>query len=136
MGQVYINEVGDHVGQEVTVKGWLYNHRSSGRIRFLLVRDGSGIIQATVVKNEVPEEVFVGSDHISQESSLMSMAWYGKTREHRGDTNSPCATSPWCRKRRTTRLRPKSMEPDFSCNTVICGCVRHANARVCWCAPK
>jgi asparaginyl-tRNA synthetase len=71
MSQVYINEVADHLGQEVTVKGWLYNHRSSGRIRFLLVRDGSGIIQATVVKNEVPEEVFDRSDHIPQESALI-----------------------------------------------------------------
>lgn len=71
MSQVYINEVGNHVGQEVTVKGWLYNHRSSGRIRFLLVRDGSGMIQATVVKNEVPEDVFDRSDHIPQESALI-----------------------------------------------------------------
>ncbi len=71
MSQVYISEVGEHVGQEVTVKGWLYNHRSSGRIRFLLVRDGSGIIQATVVKTEVPEEVFDRSAHIPQESSLV-----------------------------------------------------------------
>ena len=47
-----IDKVGEFAGQPVTIRGWLYNKRSSGKIRFLLIRDGTGIIQAVVVKNQ------------------------------------------------------------------------------------
>ena len=43
MAWVYIDELGRHVGAEVTLKGWLYNRRSSGKIHFLLLRDGTGV---------------------------------------------------------------------------------------------
>ena len=50
MSHIYIRDVGAHGGEDVTIKGWLYHRRSSGRLRFLVVRDGTGIIQATVLK--------------------------------------------------------------------------------------
>ena len=56
--------------QEVLLKGWLYNKRSSGKIHFLQFRDGTGFIQAVVVKNEVPEEVFEVCKKLTQESSV------------------------------------------------------------------
>jgi asparaginyl-tRNA synthetase len=71
MPHVYIHDIGSHVDQHVTIKGWLQNRRSSGRLRFLVVRDGTGIIQATVFKGDVSETVFNISDHLPQESSLV-----------------------------------------------------------------
>ncbi len=55
---VYIEDLKNHVGEEVEIRGWLYNKRSSGKIKFLIIRDGTGFVQAVVVKSEVPEEVF------------------------------------------------------------------------------
>ncbi|EPZ45661.1 asparagine--tRNA ligase [Alicyclobacillus acidoterrestris] len=65
-----IARVGDFAGQAVTLEGWLYNKRSSGKIQFLQVRDGTGFIQCVAVKSEVGEEVFAACDALSQESSL------------------------------------------------------------------
>ena len=67
---IYIEEAPGHVGEEVLVRGWLYNIRSSGKIHFLLVRDGTGVIQAVVVKGEVPEEAFELAKRLTQESSI------------------------------------------------------------------
>ena len=57
-------------GMEVTLSGWLYNKRSSGKIMFLQIRDGSGFIQGVVVKKEVGEDVFSTCKNITQESSI------------------------------------------------------------------
>ena len=65
-----IAQVKDLVGQEVTIGCWLANKRSSGKIAFLQLRDGTGFIQGVIVKNEVPEEVFQLAKSIPQESSL------------------------------------------------------------------
>ena len=68
---VYIEEIGRHVGEEVTLRGWLYNKRSSGKIQFLMVRDGTGVIQAVASKAAVGEERFRALDALTQESSLI-----------------------------------------------------------------
>ncbi|AOY77252.1 asparagine--tRNA ligase [Clostridium formicaceticum] len=65
-----IEEINKHEGQEVLIKGWLYNKRSSGKIHFLQIRDGSAFIQGVVVKNEVEEEVFKICKELTQESSI------------------------------------------------------------------
>ncbi|MFC4768988.1 asparagine--tRNA ligase [Effusibacillus consociatus] len=65
-----IQNVGQFVGQEVVIEGWLWNKRSSGKIQFLQLRDGTGFIQGVVVKAEVPAEVFETSDRLTQESSV------------------------------------------------------------------
>lgn len=65
-----IEEINKHDGQEVLLRGWLYNKRSSGKIHFLQIRDGSGFIQGVVVKNEVQEEVFKACKDLTQESSM------------------------------------------------------------------
>ncbi len=57
-------------GKEVVIRGWLYAKRSSGKIHFLQVRDGTDTIQCVMGKNDVPEAVFLDADHLSQESSL------------------------------------------------------------------
>jgi asparaginyl-tRNA synthetase len=66
----YIQEIAQHEGQQVTIRGWLYNRRSSGKIHFLQIRDGSGFIQAVMSKAAVGEDVFRQADHLSQETSL------------------------------------------------------------------
>ena len=66
----YIQNLHEHVGEEVTVRGWLYNRTNKGKLRFLLVRDGTGTVQAVVFKGNVDSEVFEAVDHATQESSL------------------------------------------------------------------
>jgi len=68
--RVYIAEVSKHVEQEVAIYGWLYNKRSSGKLWFLLVRDGTGLIQAVAFKGNVGDDVFLKCEEITQESSL------------------------------------------------------------------
>src|SRR5713226_8860173 len=68
---VYIEDIGKHEGQEVTLKGWLHNRRSSGKIHFLIVRDGTGFIQAVMSKAAVGEGLFNMADHLSQETSIV-----------------------------------------------------------------
>jgi asparaginyl-tRNA synthetase len=67
----YIEDIGKHEGEEVTIKGWLHNRRSSGKIHFLILRDGSGFIQAVMSKAAVGDELFKTADHLSQETSLI-----------------------------------------------------------------
>ncbi|RMG69183.1 MAG: asparagine--tRNA ligase [Calditrichaeota bacterium] len=69
--RVYIEEIHQHVGEEVILAGWLSNKRSSGKIHFLLVRDGTNTIQCVVVKGECPDEVFEAYNQLSLESSLL-----------------------------------------------------------------
>ena len=71
MAHVYIEDIGRHEGEEVTIKGWLHNRRSSGKIHFLILRDGSGFIQGVMSKAAVGEEMFKAADHLSQETSLI-----------------------------------------------------------------
>src|SRR5438128_1317152 len=78
MTQTYINEIGKHVGQEVTLRGWVHNKRSSGKIQFLIVRDGTGYIQSVVVRNAVAPEIFTAADSLTHESSIEVT---GKVRE-------------------------------------------------------
>jgi asparaginyl-tRNA synthetase len=70
MIDVRIEDIGRHVGERVTVRGWLYHRRSSGKLHFLEVRDGTGIVQCVVFKGNVAPETFVLADHVQQESSL------------------------------------------------------------------
>jgi asparaginyl-tRNA synthetase len=67
---VYVSEVGKYEGQEVTVRGWLYNIRSSGKIIFPILRDGTGLLQTILVKNAVQPEVFEAARALTQESSV------------------------------------------------------------------
>jgi len=69
--QTYIREVAEHVGKEVVIKGWLYARTDKGRLQFLLVRDGSGVIQAVVFRGSVTPEVFQVASTLSQESSII-----------------------------------------------------------------
>src|SRR4051795_11431657 len=66
-----ISNIGEHEGQTVTIQGWLYNLRESGKLLFPQFRDGSGIIQGVVPKNAVSPEVFDAVKTLTQESSVI-----------------------------------------------------------------
>lgn len=68
---VYIEDVHRHVGEEITVKGWIYNRTDKGKLRFLWIRDGTGIIQAVVFQKNVPADMFAAADSVTQESSVI-----------------------------------------------------------------
>lgn len=68
---VYIDHIKDYVGQEVTIKGWLYNIRSAGKLMFPEIRDGSGLIQGVVSKKDVTEIVWEDFAKLTQESSII-----------------------------------------------------------------
>ncbi|HXV62166.1 MAG TPA: asparagine--tRNA ligase [Vicinamibacteria bacterium] len=69
-GQVYIEELSAHVGDSVTLRGWLHNRRSSGKLAFLIFRDGTGFMQAVLSKSDVSEEVWERSKTLTQESAI------------------------------------------------------------------
>src|SRR5689334_16084445 len=70
MAVVTVEGIGAHVGEAVTLRGWLALRRSSGKVHFLQVRDGTGTIQCVMGKRDVPEETFASADHLPQETSL------------------------------------------------------------------
>jgi asparaginyl-tRNA synthetase len=76
---VRIEKLADHVGETVKIQGWLYHKRSSGKLHFLEIRDGSGIVQGVVFKGNVTPEMFTAADHIAQESSIEVI---GSVKEH------------------------------------------------------
>ncbi|MFH1614677.1 MAG: asparagine--tRNA ligase [Planctomycetota bacterium] len=68
--KVIISQLKDYDGREVTLAGWLYNSRTSGKIIFFIIRDGTGLCQCVIEKGKVPAEVFDNLRHLGQESSL------------------------------------------------------------------
>ena len=83
MSIISIEEAGHHVGETVTIRGWLRSRRDSGKLHFLTLRDGSGDIQAVVSKKVVGEEQFAASAKLTQESSLII------TGQLRADSRAP-----------------------------------------------
>src|SRR6266571_5294963 len=81
--QTYINQLSDHVGEQVTLKGWLYNLRSSGKILFPQLRDGTGVVQCVVLKSSIQPELWEALKGLGQESALIVR---GKVRE---DSRAP-----------------------------------------------
>ena len=70
MAVTTIDEIGAYEGAEATLRGWVYNKRSSGKLQFILVRDGTGVIQCVAFKGNFSPEQFEALDRLTQESSL------------------------------------------------------------------
>src|SRR3954470_20979298 len=68
--RAYIADLKNHVGQTVVLNGWVYNHRSSGKIKFLLLRDGTGISQCVYFRGECEDKAFEEFEKLSQESAV------------------------------------------------------------------
>jgi asparaginyl-tRNA synthetase len=71
MTYAYIADIAGHEGQETTLRGWVYSKRSSGKLQFILLRDGTGVIQCVAFKGNFTPEQFDALDKITQESSLI-----------------------------------------------------------------
>lgn len=71
MKWVYIEDISAYKDQEVEIRGWVYNKRSSGKVRFLVLRDGTGILQGTISSSEKDSPLFEKFDKLTQESSLI-----------------------------------------------------------------
>src|SRR5690554_7904553 len=69
--RIYIEDIAEHVDQTVTLKGWLYNSRSSGKLHFLELRDGTGVMQAVLFKGDVSPELFDATGHLRQEPRVV-----------------------------------------------------------------
>ena len=80
---VYVKDIAQYEGQEVELRGWLYNKRSSGKLHFLQVRDGTGTIQCVVFRGDVSTETFALGQDLTQESSVIVQGTV------RADTRSP-----------------------------------------------
>ncbi|MEG0450732.1 MAG: asparagine--tRNA ligase [Lysinibacillus sp.] len=70
MKKITIQDMPKHIGETVKLGAWLANKRSSGKIAFLQLRDGSGFVQAVAVKEEVGEEIFALAKGLTQETSM------------------------------------------------------------------
>ncbi len=68
---IHISEIAQHIGQEVTLRGWLYNRTDKGKLQFLSVRDGTGIVQAVAFKKDMPEAAFALAQGLVQEASIV-----------------------------------------------------------------
>jgi asparaginyl-tRNA synthetase len=69
--QISIEKIADYVGQNVTIKGWLYNSTHKGKLMFLRLRDGSGMTQGVAFRPDVGDELFETLKGLGQESSLI-----------------------------------------------------------------
>jgi asparaginyl-tRNA synthetase len=69
--QARIEQISDHAGEEVSIRGWLHSRTDKGRLQFLLVRDGTGIIQCVAFQHEMSASAFAAAKAVTQESSLI-----------------------------------------------------------------
>ena len=81
MQREYVEDLSKMIGQEITLRGWLSNKRSSGKIKFLILRDGTGLCQCVVMKNAVDETSYALADELTQESTF---AITGKVQDAKG----------------------------------------------------
>jgi asparaginyl-tRNA synthetase len=71
MKWVYVEDIAAHKDQDVEIRGWVYNKTSMGKVRFILVRDGTGLIQATAFNKDENNPLFAAFDQLTQESSVI-----------------------------------------------------------------
>jgi asparaginyl-tRNA synthetase len=71
MVRTFIERLSEHIGEEVEIRGWLYNRRSKGKLQFLMIRDGSGIVQGVAFRGEIADEDFAAASSLTQESSVV-----------------------------------------------------------------
>ncbi|MGZ5476203.1 MAG: OB-fold nucleic acid binding domain-containing protein, partial [Thermoanaerobaculia bacterium] len=70
MSSLHIHDLPKHIGEKVMINGWLYNKRTSGKLQFPIIRDGSGYLQCVVFKKEVSEDTWKAVEEVTQESSV------------------------------------------------------------------
>ena len=135
--RAYIEDIAKYDGQEVTIQGWLHNRRSSGKIHFLIVRDGTGFIQAVMSKAAVGDETFTRADHLGQETSLSVTGHRARRRAREGrlrDRRQVASRSS--ASRTTTRSRRRNTASTTCSIAGISGSAPSASRRSCACATR
>src|SRR5947207_10781962 len=113
MGQIHITELSQHVGEEVTLKGWLYNMRSSGKLLFPQLRDGTGIVQCVVAKNAVASEIWEALKPLGQESSLVITGSVREDNRAPGGVELDVTDAQVVQNARDFPITPKEHGPEF-----------------------
>src|SRR5437762_4405433 len=111
--ETYIKDLSKHVGEEVTIKGWLYNMRSSGKLLFPQLRDGTGIVQGVVAKNAVPEELWEALKPLGQESSLIVTGLVREDARAPGGVEVDIANAEVLQNAHDFPITPKEHGPEF-----------------------
>ncbi len=113
---VRISKFQDHVGEEVTIKGWIQNLRSSGKIAFFEIRDGSGFTQAVIVKDSVSEEEWAQVESTTQESSVVLTGTVAKHPKQEGVFELQVTNFELLQKAEEYPISNKEHGPDFLMN--------------------
>ena len=113
MKQTYIKDLSKHIGEEVTIKGWLYNMRSSGKLLFPQLRDGTGIVQGVVAKNAVAEEIWEVLKPLGQESSLIVTGRVREDARAPGGVEMDIAAAEVLQNAHDFPITPKEHGPEF-----------------------
>src|SRR2546430_5869342 len=111
--ETYIKDLSRHVGEEVTIKGWLYNMRSSGKLLFPQLRDGTGIVQGVVAKNAVPEELWEALKPLGEESSLIITGRVREDARAPGGVEVDIANAEVLQNAHDFPITPKEHGPEF-----------------------
>jgi asparaginyl-tRNA synthetase len=112
----YISDLKNYVGQTVELRGWVYNHRSSGKIKFLLLRDGTGLCQCVYLKNEVDEQTFTDFVQLTQESSVIVTGTVREEPRSPGGYELTAKTLQILSRAHDYPISPKEHGPDFLMN--------------------
>jgi len=89
---IWIEELAEHIGEEVSLRGWVYNRRDSGKVRFVLLRDGTGLLQCVFVKGESDAAAFELADSLNQEALVKVSGTVREDRRAPGGVELSAAT--------------------------------------------
>lgn len=111
--KVYISDLKDHVGQTITVEGWLYQKRSSGKIKFAVLRDGTGYLQGVLVHGECSEAAFDRFEQLTQESSFTMTGSIREDKRAPGGFEMTVSDLSIVQIAETYPIQPKEHNPGF-----------------------
>jgi asparaginyl-tRNA synthetase len=111
--RTFIEDLKNHVGQTVELRGWVFHHRSSGKIKFLVIRDGTGYCQCVAVKGEATDEAFAAYDQLSQESTVTLTGIVRAEPRSPGGFEITTKTLEITHKVENYPISPKEHGPDF-----------------------
>ena len=129
----YIDELNKYVGETVELKGWVFRHRSSGKIKFLTVRDGTGLCQCVFVKNEVDEDAWEKFENLTQESTIKVTGLVREEPRSPGGYELTAKSLEILHQTEDYPITPKEHGPDFLLNNRhlwLRSKKQHANIRI------
>ena len=119
---ITIADLAEHVDQEVTIRGWVYNWRKKGKLRFIILRDGFGYLQSVVFRPEVDESVWETAVELTQESSVEVTGLVAADDRAPGGFSSRCPVSKLSISRRSFRSAKRTTVRTFCSTTATFGC--------------